>query len=91
MSTVPVIVPISDLRQDAAGLFRRVVASDEPMFVTQRGRASVVIQSTHSYERVHHENEILRMLVQGDVDIAAGAGRDAEDVLTEARALLASG
>ena len=87
MSIVPVIVPISELRQDAAGLFKRVVASDEPVFVTQRGRSSVVIQSTHAYERVQHENEILRMLVQGDVDIAAGAGRDAEVVLVEARAL----
>ena len=90
MSTVPMIVPISDLRQDAAGVIKRVVALDEPVFVTQRGRASVVIQSTHAYERVHHENEILKMLVQGDVDIATGVGRDAEDVLAEARALLAS-
>jgi prevent-host-death family protein len=90
MSTVPVIVPISELRQDAAGLFKRVVALDEPVFVTQRGRASVVIQSTYAYERVQHENEILKLLVQGDADIAAGVGRDAEDVLAEARALLAS-
>jgi prevent-host-death family protein len=90
MSTVPVIVPISELRQDAAGLFKRVVALDEPVFVTQRGRASVVIQSTYAYERVQHENEILKLLVQGDADIAAGVGRDAEDVMAEARALLAS-
>ncbi len=90
MSTVPVIVPISDLRQDTAGVVKRVVASDEPVFVTQRGRASVVIQSTYSYERVQHENEILKLLVQGDVDIATGIGRDAEDVMAEARALLAS-
>ena len=88
MSTVPVIVPISDLRQDTAGVVKRVVASDEPVFVTQRGRASVVIQSTYAYERVQHENEILKMLVQGDVDIAAGVGRDAEDVMADARALL---
>ena len=89
MSIVPVIVPISDLRQDAAGVIKRVVASDEPAFVTQRGRASVVIQSTYAYERLQHENEILKMLLQGDVDIAAGVGRDAEDVMAEARALLA--
>ena len=88
MSTVPVIVPISDLRQDAAGVIRRVVASDEPVFVTQRGRASVVIQSTHAYERMQHENEILRILAQGDVEIAAGVGRDATDVMAEARAIL---
>jgi prevent-host-death family protein len=88
MSIVPVIVPISDLRQDAAGVIKRVVASDEPVFVTQRGRASVVIQSTHAYERMQHENEILRILAQGDVEIAAGVGRDATDVMAEARAIL---
>jgi prevent-host-death family protein len=88
MSTVPLIVPISDLRQDAAGLFKRVVASDEPVFVTQRGRASVVIQSTHAYERIQHENEILKLLARGDVEIAAGVGRDAADVMAEARAIL---
>ena len=88
MSTVPVIVPISDLRQDAAGVIKRLVASDEPVFVTQRGRASVVIQSTHAYERMQHENEILRILAQGDVEIAAGVGRDATDVMAEARAIL---
>jgi prevent-host-death family protein len=90
MGIVPLIVPISDLRQDAAGVFERVVATDEPVFVTQRGRASVVIQSTQAYERVQHENAILRMFAQGDVDIAAGVGRDAEDVMAEARALLAN-
>lgn len=89
MSTMPVIVPISDLRQDAAGVIKRVVASDEPVFVTQRGRASVVIQSTHAYERLHHENELLRILAQGDVEIAAGVGRDASDVMAEARSILA--
>jgi prevent-host-death family protein len=88
MSTVPLIVPISDLRQDAAGLFKRVVASGEPVFVTQRGRASVVIQSTHAYERIQHENEILKLLARGDVEIAAGVGRDAADVMAEARAIL---
>ncbi|MDZ4180038.1 MAG: type II toxin-antitoxin system Phd/YefM family antitoxin [Coriobacteriia bacterium] len=89
MSTVPVIVPISDLRQDAAGVIKRVVASDEPVFVTQRGRAAVVIQSTRAYERMHHENEILRILAQGDVEIAEGVGRDAGDVMAEARSILA--
>ncbi|MDZ4179733.1 MAG: type II toxin-antitoxin system prevent-host-death family antitoxin, partial [Coriobacteriia bacterium] len=40
MSSLPAIIPISDLRQDAAGIIRRVAASDEPVVITQRGRAS---------------------------------------------------
>lgn len=88
MSTLPAIVPISDLRQDAAGIIKRVVATDEPVVITQRGRASAVLVSADSYERTQHENEILRILAQGDAEIAAGFGRDADDVMTEARALL---
>jgi prevent-host-death family protein len=89
MSLLPAIVPISDLRQDAAGIIKRVVATDEPVVITQRGRASAVLVSTGAYERTQHENEILRILAQGDAEIAAGLGRDAEDVMAEARALLA--
>ena len=89
MSTLPTIVPISDLRQDTAGIIKRVTATDEPVVITQRGRASAVLVSAGSYERTQHENEILRILARGDAEIAAGLGRDADDVMAEARALLA--
>jgi len=88
VATLPFIVPISDLRQDAAGIIKRVAVSDEPVVITQRGRASAVLVSAQSYERTQHENEILRILARGDAEIAAGVGRDAEDVMAEARALL---
>ena len=37
-----------------------------------------------------HENEILRILARGDAEIESGVGYDADDVMAEARALLAS-
>ncbi|MEI7814453.1 MAG: type II toxin-antitoxin system Phd/YefM family antitoxin [Coriobacteriia bacterium] len=89
MSSLPAIVPISDLRQDTAGIIKRVSAGDEPVVITQRGRATAVLVSAQAYERTQHENAILRILAQGDADIAAGIGRNAEDVMAEARALLA--
>lgn len=89
MANLPVIIPISDLRQDAAGVIKRAVASDEPVVITQRGRATAVLVSAKAYERTQHENELLRVLARGDAEIAAGLGRDAEDVMAEARALLA--
>ena len=90
MSSLPSIIPISDLRQDTAGIIKRVTASDEPVVITQRGRASAVLVSADAYERTQHENEILRLLARGDAEIAAGLGRDADDVMAEARALLAA-
>ena len=90
MSVVPNIIPISDLRRDAAGVIKRAAASNEPVFITQRGRASAVLVSAQEYQRASHENEILRMLARGDAEIEAGVGYDADDVMAEARALLAN-
>ena len=89
MSAVPNIIPISDLRQDAAGVIKRAAASDEPVFITQRGRASAVLVSSTAYQRTQRELEILRVLARGEAEIAAGVGHDLDDVLEEARMLLA--
>ena len=90
MSMLPAIIPISDLRLDTAGVIKRVTATNEPVIITQRGRASAVLVSAEAYQRTQYENEILRILAKGDAEIAAGLGRDAEDVMAEARALLAA-
>ena len=89
MASLPSIIPISDLRQDAASVLKRVVASDEPFVITQRGRAAAVLVSTEAYERTQYELEVLRALARGDAEVAAGLGPDAEDVLAEARKVLA--
>jgi len=88
MSAVPNIVPISELRQDASAILKRASASGEPVFITQRGRASAVLVSTGAYERIQHDFEILRLLARGEADIEAGVGYDLETVMAEAEALL---
>lgn len=88
MSPMPNIIPISDLRQDAAGVIKRATASQEPVFITQRGRAAAVMVSAQSYQRTQHELEILRLLARGEVEIEAGVGHDLDAVLAEADKLL---
>jgi PHD/YefM family antitoxin component YafN of YafNO toxin-antitoxin module len=56
---------------------------------TQRGRAAAVMVSVEEYERSNHEREILRLLAQGDKEVAAGKGYELEDVLKEAERILA--
>ena len=90
MGVLPAIVPISDLRQDAASVIKRVAQSGEPVVITQRGRAAAVLVSAEAYDRTQYENDILRALARGDAEVAAGLGTDAEDVMAEARAVLAS-
>ena len=88
MSTVPTIIPISDLRQDTAGVIKRACISHEPVFITQRGRAAAVMVDTQTYERTQHQLEILQLLARGTAEIEAGAGRDMEAVFAEADELL---
>jgi prevent-host-death family protein len=88
MASVPDIIPITDLRQDASGVVRRAADSQQPVFITQRGRATAVVVSAKVYERTQHELEILRLLARGEAEIEAGTGHALADVLAEADELL---
>ena len=85
------IIPVSDLRQDAAKIMQRVRSSREPVVITQRGRAAAVIISVESYERSEHEREILRLLAKGEREIESGEGYDLDEVIQEADRMLAEG
>jgi len=89
MGKLPNIVPISDLRQDAAKVLKQVRESREPLIITQRGRAAAVMLSVESFERSERDKELLRLLARGEREIAAGKGYDLETILAEADALLA--
>jgi len=88
MSTLPTIIPISDLRKGAADVIKRAAVSHEPVFITQRGRPAAVMVDTRTYERTQHALEILELLARGTVEIEAGVGRDMDDVFAEADELL---
>ncbi len=83
------IIPVSDLRQDAAKLLKQLRNNNEPLIVTQRGRATAVMIGVDAYEKLEHEKEILRLLAMGNREIEKGEGYDLDIVLAEADALLA--
>jgi len=91
MANVPHIVPITDLRQDAAAALNRVKSSRQPVVITQRGRAAAVLLSLEAYERGEHERQLLHLLARGEQEIKAGKGFDLDEVLAEADGLLAGG
>jgi len=88
MAKVPDIMPVTDLRQDAAAALKRVRSSKQPLVITQRGRAAAVMLSIEAYERVEHERQLLRLLARGEREIKAGKGHGLATVLAEAQALL---
>jgi prevent-host-death family protein len=89
MPKISDIVPITDLRQDAAAVLARVRKSAEPVVITQRGRAAAVIVSAESYERAESERQILKLLARGEREIAKGKGYDLDAVLEDADHVLA--
>lgn len=88
MAKVPAIIPITDLRQDAARALDRVRRSRDPVVITQRGRAAAVMLSIEAYEHGERERQILRLLAAGEREIGKGKGRDLATVLAEADQLL---
>ena len=89
MPKIPDIVPVTDLRQDAAAVLARVRKSAQPVVITQRGRAAAIMVSPESYERSEHERQILRLLARGEREIAKRKGYHLDTVLAEVDEFLA--
>ena len=51
---------------------KQLKENDEPLIITQRGRATAVIISVDAYEKLEQEKEILRLLAKEDKEIEAG-------------------
>ncbi len=82
------IIPVSDLRQNAAKVLKQLKDSNEPLIITQRGRAAAVMQSVETFEQSEHDKELLRLLAKGEREIGTGEGYDLEAVLAEADLIL---
>jgi len=51
MAKIPEIVPITDLRHDAAAVLKRLQSSHQPLVITQRGRTAAVFVSVEDFDR----------------------------------------
>lgn len=83
------IIPVSDLRQDAAKILKHLQNSNSPLIIIQRGRAAAVMISVEAYNQSEHDKELLRILAKGEMEIELGNGGDLDSVMAEADALLA--
>ncbi len=88
MAKIPAIIPVSDLRQNAARVLKDAKKSKKPLVITQRGRATAVLMSLDTYERSEADRELLLLLARGEKEIAGDVGHPLDSVLAEADALL---
>jgi len=88
MGKIPMIIPVTDLRQDAAAALEKAREAGEPIVITQRGRAAAVMLSVEAYERVEAEREILISLLRGELQSSIGSEADPASVHAEIDRLL---
>jgi prevent-host-death family protein len=92
MSKIPNLLPVSDLRSDAAGVIKRLQKSEDGLAViTQRGRAAAVLLSMDAYERAQkaeNDRELLLRLLKGQREATEGKGSDLDQVMKELDDLL---
>lgn len=74
------IISLSDFKSDASQWLKRLQDESDAVVLTQNGRASAVVQSYETFQRQQQALLMLKLLAQGEADIAAGRTIPQEEV-----------
>jgi prevent-host-death family protein len=69
---MPLIRPISDLRNRAMEISELCHMEDQPIFITRNGKGDLVVMSQTHYERLQNLIELYRKLAEAESLDAAG-------------------
>ena len=69
---MPIIRPISDLRNNAREIEELCHDTGEPVFITKNGEGELVVMSVAAYERDQARLELYRLLDEAEADVQAG-------------------
>ena len=64
------IKPISYIKANAAEILAQVNETHRPVYVTQNGEAKAVLLDTESYQNMKKALGLLKLLSQGELDLA---------------------
>ena len=79
------IISLSDFKSDASQWLKRLQDESDAVVLTQNGRASAVVQSYETFQRQQQALLMLKLLAQGEADIAAGRLIPQEQVFAKLR------
>ena len=72
---MPLIRPISDLRNRSSEISELCHREDQPVFITRKGKGDLVVMSQAHYERLHSLLELYQKLGEAEaLDAAGGQG-----------------
>jgi len=63
------VVPLSDLKVNPGKIVNRAKDTHRPILLTSRGRGIAVVQGLDDYEKIAEENEFIKAVAQGLLDI----------------------
>ena len=83
---MPIIKPISDLRNKASKISELVHESKEPVFITKNGEGDMVVMSMAHYTQLQTKIELLSKLGVAKSQLASGEkGRTLRQVMSGVR------
>jgi prevent-host-death family protein len=74
------IVPLGEFKARAAKILRSLSVENEPVVITQNGRAAAVVLSPGAFEELRERNRFLEAVAEGLADVEAGRVVDHADV-----------
>ena len=77
---LPRLVPVTDIKRQAAKILNALRQDRSPMVITEHGRAAAVLLDVATYEALTRRAEILRGIEQGEKDFAEGRTASWEEV-----------
>ena len=63
------VIPLSDLKINPGKIVNRAKDTHRPILLTSRGRGIAVVQGLDEYEKIAEENEFIKAIAQGLLEI----------------------
>ena len=83
---MPIIRPISDLRNRATEISDICHNEDQPIFITKNGKSDMVVMSQAHFDRLQSMFELYQKLGEAEIlDAAGDKGISHEDVMSKLR------
>ena len=83
---MPLIRPISDLRNRAMEISELCHSEDQPIFITRNGKGDLVVMSQAHYERLQHLLELYHKLGEAEsLDASCEHGITHENLIKKLR------
>ena len=80
MNLVDNVLPISFLKTNTSDVVKQVQETREPVMITVNGKVQAVVQDPLSYQKMHDQLTMLRVLAHGQKQIEEGKVTDHDDL-----------